>query len=85
MKYPFVKQEEMKDCGIACLEMIIKYYGGFVKRNTLFEMTKTNKNGTTLFHLNDTLTNFSSSRAFLYAEAYTFLAIISSNNSCISY
>jgi len=36
--------------------MIIKYYKGFVKKTTLLEMTKTNKDGTTLFHLNETLT-----------------------------
>ena len=35
--------------------MIIKYYKGFVKKTTLLEMTKTNKNGTTAFHLNETL------------------------------
>lgn len=35
--------------------MIIKYYKGFVKRQTLLEMTKTNKEGTTLYHLNNTL------------------------------
>lgn len=47
----------MKDCGVTCLEMIIKYYGGYVKKPTLLEMTKTNKDGTTAFHLNETLIN----------------------------
>ena len=46
----------MKTCGVSCLEMIIKYYKGFVKQSTLLEMTKTNKDGTTAFHLNETLT-----------------------------
>ena len=36
-------QNELKDCGVSCLEMIIKYYGGYVKRETLIEMTKRNK------------------------------------------
>ena len=54
-KYPFVRQDEIKDCGVTCLEMVIKYYKGFVKKITLLEMTKTNKEGTTLYHLNDTL------------------------------
>ena len=35
--------------------MIIKYYKGFVKKSTLLDMTKTNKKGTTAYHLNDTL------------------------------
>ena len=48
-------QDEMKDCGVACLQMVIKYYGGYLKKSKLMEMTKTNKNGTTAYHLNDTL------------------------------
>lgn len=48
-------QDEMKDCGVACLQMVIKYYGGYLKKSKLIEMTKTNKNGTTAYHLNDTL------------------------------
>lgn len=35
--------------------MIIKYYKGYINKNTLLEMTKTNKDGTTMYHLNDTL------------------------------
>jgi len=27
-KYPYTKQEGIKDCGAACLSMIIKYYKG---------------------------------------------------------
>lgn len=50
-KYPFVKQEASKECGVACLSMIIKYYHGYIGTNELLEMTKTNKNGTTLYHL----------------------------------
>lgn len=50
-KYPFVKQDASKECGVACLSMLIKYYHGYIGRNELLEMTKTNKNGTTLYHL----------------------------------
>ena len=50
-------QDEIKDCGVACLQMIIKYYGGSVRKNTLIDMTKTNKDGTTAYHLKDTLIN----------------------------
>ncbi len=56
-KYPFVRQEEFKDCGVACLEMVIKYYKGYKSRNTLLEMTKTNKDGTTAYHLKEALIN----------------------------
>ena len=42
-KYPIVMQEESKDCGVACIQMIIKYYGGYVKKSNLLELTKTGK------------------------------------------
>ena len=30
MKYEVVRQIDLKDCGVACLLMIIKYYGGYI-------------------------------------------------------
>lgn len=50
-KYPFVKQEGYKDCGVASLQMIIKYYNGYISLEDLREMTKTSKDGTTAFNL----------------------------------
>lgn len=50
-KYPFVKQSGIKDCGVSCLQMIIKYYQGYISTRQLQEMTKTTKNGTTAYHL----------------------------------
>lgn len=35
--------------------MIIKYYGGYVKKNILLDMTKTSKSGTTAYHIKETL------------------------------
>lgn len=37
--------------------MIIYYYGGYVKKGTLLDMTKTGKGGTTAYHLKETLIN----------------------------
>lgn len=37
--------------------MILKYYGGYVKKSNLQDMTKTNKNGTTAYNIKDTLIN----------------------------
>ena len=54
-RYPMEKQAEAKDCGASCLLMIIRYYQGYVPKEDLFEMTKTNKNGTTAYHLTETL------------------------------
>ncbi len=57
-KYPFVKQSEKKDCGVACLLMIIKYFDGNISKVELQELSKTNKNGTTAYHIIETLKYF---------------------------
>ena len=46
-----VKQNDIKDCGICCLESIIKYYNGYIPMETLRLDTKTNHNGTTAYNL----------------------------------
>lgn len=50
-KYPFIKQKGLKDCGVASLMMIIKYYKGKISFEELRDLTKTNKNGTTAYHV----------------------------------
>lgn len=50
-KYPFVKQEGAKDCGVASVLMIIKYYNGYISLKELEEMTHTTNTGTTFYHL----------------------------------
>ena len=50
-KYPFVKQEGVKDCGAASLQMIIKYYHGFINLESIREITKTTKEGTNAYNL----------------------------------
>ena len=52
-KYPFVKQPYVKDCGVCCLSMIIKYYKGNVPLSRLRTMTYTTSEGVTAFHLID--------------------------------
>jgi len=54
-RYPFIRQEGLKDCGAACVFMIVKYYGGYVSMNKLNEMLKTTKKGVTAFHITKTL------------------------------
>lgn len=51
VKYPFVKQEGIKDCGIACLAMIIKYYDGYISLEKLRMLTKTTKDGVNAYNL----------------------------------
>ena len=46
-----ILQDDIKDCGVSCLLSIIKYYGGYVSKECLREMTKTNKNGVNALNL----------------------------------
>lgn len=50
-KYPFVKQEGLKDCGVSCLLMIVRYYKGNISIERLRDLTRTNKNGTSAYNL----------------------------------
>ena len=51
MKYPFVKQEGIKDCAVASLGMIIKYYDGYIAQEQLRDMLTTTKDGTSAFSI----------------------------------
>lgn len=50
-KYPFIKQDEAKDCGAACLYMIIDYYKGHLSMEKIRDLLKIDKNGTTAYHI----------------------------------
>lgn len=52
-KHLIVLQEGTKDCGAACLQSIIHYYGGNVTLERLIELTKTTKEGTTFYNLKE--------------------------------
>lgn len=47
----FVAQENINDCGVACLLMILKAHGGNMLASELKVLTKTNKRGTNAFSL----------------------------------
>ena len=51
MKYPFVKQAGVKDCAVASLAMIIRYYKGYISDEQLRDMLETNKDGTSAFNI----------------------------------
>lgn len=50
-KYPFVRQNGLKDCGPACTLMILKYYNGYVNIDKLSELLSSDRNGTTAYHI----------------------------------
>ncbi len=46
-----VLQDDIKDCGVSSLLSVIKYYGGYVSKECLREMTKTTKDGVNALNL----------------------------------
>lgn len=62
-----VRQVGYRECGIACLLSIIRYYGGNVSINKLSELTHTNKFGTSFYNLKMAALYFG-----LESEAYKF-------------
>ena len=46
-----VRQNDSKDCGICCLESIIKNYNGYIPLEVLRNDTKTDQKGTTAYNL----------------------------------
>ena len=54
-KYPFTKQEGLKDCGAACMQMIIKYYNGYISIEDLNNYLETTKEGVSAYKIIETL------------------------------
>ena len=46
-----ILQDDLKDCGVSSLLSIIKYYGGYVSKECLREMTKTTKEGVSALNI----------------------------------
>ncbi len=51
MKYNHVSQDNISDCAAACLQMIIKYYKGYIDKEEIRQLIKTNSEGTTALNL----------------------------------
>lgn len=51
MKYPFVKQSGLQDCGVASMLMIMKYHKYNCSSEKLRNITKTNQEGTSAYHI----------------------------------
>lgn len=50
-QYPFIAQNDMSDCGAACLSMIIKYHGSFVPLSRLRDSSNVDRDGASLWSL----------------------------------
>ena len=51
MKILYIRQTDVKDCGVSCLMAIIRYYGGYVSREYLRDITNTTREGTSVYSL----------------------------------
>ena len=51
MKNYIVIQDGIKECGVACLLSLIRYYGGNISRERLLELTNTTKDGTNFYDI----------------------------------
>ena len=46
-----ITQRDFKDCGVTCMEYIIKFYHGYIPIEKLREDTFTSQEGTTAIHI----------------------------------
>lgn len=51
LKKSFILQQDSSDCGVACLRMLLRYYGSDASLERLRELSGTTKEGTTLLGL----------------------------------
>ena len=51
MKIKKVLQTDLRDCGVSCLMSILNFYGGFARREYLREITKTTRDGVSVYSL----------------------------------
>lgn len=54
-KFPIYLQDGIKDCALACVMMILRFYKGNINPIKLSEMLKTTKNGTSAYNIIETL------------------------------
>ena len=57
-KKVIIKQLDEKDCGVCCLESIIKYYDGYVPLEKIRKDSCTSTKGTSALHLVETLKKY---------------------------
>lgn len=50
-KVKYIKQTDLKDCGVSCLMALVRYYGGYITREYLRDITKTTNEGVSVYSL----------------------------------
>ena len=52
-KNPFIKQKDSMQCGVACIQMICKYYGKRYNQKCLSDICYASKEGVSLLGIRD--------------------------------
>ncbi len=91
-KYPYVHQDNSNSCGVACIDMVIRYYKGYVPTSILMQYTHTSRNGTTAYHMIETLKQFGFSATGISCDlkkpidiACPFIAHVTLNQTYLHY
>lgn len=72
-RVPLIKQHEAKDCGAACLSMILEYYGKKVPYASICEAIKVDRQGANLYGLHDGAAQFGLDATILEGSAQDFI------------
>lgn len=78
-RIPLIKQHEAKDCGAACLSMILAYHGKKVPFAAISEAIKVDRQGANLFGLHDGAKQFGLEATILHGGANDFIHEVHSN------
>ena len=71
-KYKTIKQNDMKDCGAACIAMILNRYGSQVPISKIRELAGTDSQGTNMMGLTKTLEKFNFQTKAIKADMKVF-------------
>ena len=80
IKYPFIKQNGLRDCGPACILMILKYYGGYMSLDKLSVLLSTGSNGTSVYNMVECLKKLG-----FDSNAYKYNDILDIKCPCIAH
>lgn len=72
-RVPLIKQHEAKDCGAACLSMILEYYGKKIPFAAVSEAIKVDRQGANLYGLHDGASQFDLDATILEGSAQDFI------------
>ena len=72
-RVPLIRQHEEKDCGAACLSMILEYYGKKVPYTSICEAIKVDRQGANLYGLHNGAARFGLDAAILEGTAQGFI------------